>query len=469
MLFNSIHFCIFFPLITVCWFLLPFRFRNFFLLSASYFFYMCWKPEYVLILLLSTVIDYTAALKMESADDSQRKKLLLLSICSNLGLLFLFKYYNFFSTNLRALIPSLDLPHFRLLLPIGISFYTFQTLSYTIDVYRKKQSPEKNFIRFALYVTFFPQLVAGPIERSGNLLPQFSEIHRFSFDNLKAGILQMLRGFFKKIVIADNLAVFVDHVYKSPSSENGLTVALATVMFAYQIYCDFSGYSDIAIGSARILGFSLMKNFNRPYIATSIRDFWKRWHISLSTWFRDYLYLPLGGKSEGIIHLRNILAVFLLSGIWHGANWTFIVWGAMHGLFYLCWPVSESGEKPLIRKIPLIFLTFLLVNLSWIFFRSPDLASAITAVSIIMNFNDWSISGLLSSVNETDIGLNRFYFCLLLMPLLELYQFLEDKESCRNFILRLPLFVRLIFVYSAVYLLITAGLFDSREFIYFQF
>ncbi|MCE7945771.1 MAG: MBOAT family protein, partial [Chlorobi bacterium CHB1] len=304
MLFHSLEFIIFFPVVVAIYFLAPLRFRQFFLLLASYYFYMCWKAEYAVLILLSTGIDYVAALHMHKT--------------SGRGNIF----YEF--------------PLFDILLPVGISFYTFQTLSYTIDVYRSEKTPERNFIKFALYVTFFPQLVAGPIERSTRLLPQFDHEHKFDANRVVSGLRLMLWGFFKKLVIADRLALYVNEVYNNPADYTGLPVIIATYFFAFQIYCDFSAYSDIAIGAARVLGFDLMKNFRQPYLAQSIGEFWKRWHISLSTWFRDYLYIPLGGNR--VSRLRwyvNLMAVFLISGLWHGANWTFVVWGALHGSYFV--------------------------------------------------------------------------------------------------------------------------------------
>ncbi|CAN5908465.1 hypothetical protein BH23GEM7_BH23GEM7_20090 [soil metagenome] len=362
MLFNSLQFLFFFPVVVALYFATPHRFRWTLLLAASYYFYACWKPEYLLLIIASTLVDYGAALGMgAAATQARRKAFLALSLGSNLGLLFAFKYFNFFNESARALFDQFNLfygvPAFDVLLPVGISFYTFQTLSYTIDVYRGQREPERHLGIFALYVSFFPQLVAGPIERSTRLLPQFFEKHEFSADRVSSGLRLILWGFFKKIVIADRLAIYVNEVYGNPAGFDGPTLLLATYFFAFQIYCDFSAYSDIAIGAARVMGFELMQNFRRPYFARSIHEFWQRWHISLSTWFRDYVYIPLGGNRVPFWRWYvNLFAVFLVSGLWHGANWTFVVWGGLHG-FYLVFSlmtrnVRDRGWEALGRLLP---------------------------------------------------------------------------------------------------------------------
>ncbi|MGE0267487.1 MAG: MBOAT family protein [Candidatus Omnitrophota bacterium] len=331
MLFNSFEFLLFFPVVAFVYFVLPFRFRWPWLLLSSYYFYMCWKPEYVVLIILSTLIDYYIGLSMaEAKNRTHAKHLLTLSIICNLGVLFAFKYYNFFNASFRELFSHFNIfynvPSFKVLLPVGISFYTFQSLSYTIDVYSGKRPAEKHLGLFALYIAFFPQLVAGPIERSTHLLPQLYKKNHVDYQRVTDGLKLILWGLFKKIVIADRLAYFVNYVYNNPAGGHGYYILIATYFFAFQIYCDFSGYSDIAIGSAQVMGYELMENFKRPYLAQSIPEFWKRWHISLSTWFKEYLYFPLGGNRVPVLlWARNILVVFLLSGIWHGANWTFFV------------------------------------------------------------------------------------------------------------------------------------------------
>ena len=303
MLFNSLQFVVFFPIVIILYFIIPHNKRWILLLIASYYFYMCWKVDYIILIMISTLIDYVCSNKMSKINEKpKRKKWLLISIFSNLGILFGFKYFNFFSQNIQTLFDNynifFEMPFFNVLLPVGISFYTFQTLSYTIDVYNNKTTAQKHLGVFAVYVSFFPQLVAGPIERSNHLLPQFFKKHDFNYLRVKAGFQKMLWGFFKKIVIADNLAILVDGVYNNVDNYSGLTLIVATIFFTFQIYCDFSGYSDIAIGTAKVMGFELRENFKRPYFSKSIREFWQRWHITLSTWFRDYVYIPLGGNSH---------------------------------------------------------------------------------------------------------------------------------------------------------------------------
>lgn len=388
MLFNSSEFFLFFPVVVATYFLLPFKSRVWFLLAASYFFYASWKIEYLGLILFSTFIDYWVSLKISSSQEkAKRKSWLYLSIFANLGILFVFKYFNFFIENASELLNQLGLnyssPIANLLLPIGISFYTFQSMSYSIDVYHNKVTPERNFGVFALYVSFFPQLVAGPIERANRLIPQLKIEHNFDYKKVVSGLKQMLWGFFKKLVIADNLAQIVDLIYTTPNEFGGALLLLGTFCFAFQIYCDFSGYSDIAIGAARVLGINLMENFNVPYLSKSIPEFWKRWHISLSEWFRDYVYIPLGGnRVSATFFAANILIVFTVSGLWHGANWTFVIWGCLHGLFYLLY----NHLKRFYDNIPnfiKILLTFHITALCWIFFRANSLGDAFFIVKSV--------------------------------------------------------------------------------------
>ncbi len=348
MLFNSIEFLLFLPVVVLLYYALPHRYRWGLLLAASYYFYAAWKLEYLVLIIASTLIDYYAGLRM-GAEEHQRKrrKFLYLSLAGNLGMLLGFKYFNFFSDSVRVALEQFnifaDTPHLEFLLPVGISFYTFQSMSYTIDLYRGERDVERHLGIFALYVAFFPQLVAGPIERSTHLLPQFRERVTFDYGRTTSGLRLILWGFFKKIVIADQLALFVQQVYGSPGEWSGPAVLLASYFFAFQIFCDFSAYTDIARGSARIMGFDLMENFNRPYFSRSIREFWARWHISLSTWFRDYLYIPLGGNR--VVKWRwyyNLMVVFVVSGLWHGANWTFVAWGFLHGAYLVLGIVTQD-------------------------------------------------------------------------------------------------------------------------------
>lgn len=403
MLFNSLGYLVFLPTVVCLYFLTPDRFRWILLLAASYFFYASWRVDYLALIIASTVVDYGAALAMGREPDRRgRRKWLLLSLAVNLGLLFTFKYANFAAGSLRVAAEQLgvtiDLPMLEVLLPVGISFYTFQTLSYSIDVYRGARGPQRHLGKFAVYVAFFPQLVAGPIERSMRLLPQFDEHHVFDWKRIKGGGQLILWGLFKKLVVADQAAIYVDAVHADPSGQSGLTLLLAAYLFAFQLYCDFSGYSDIAIGSARILGFRLMENFRRPYVAQSVRDFWRRWHISLSTWFRDYVFIPLGGSRAAVPRWAlNILITFAASGLWHGANWTFIVWGLLHALYYLprlVWPRRAPDESGVVaagrllpspRELLQIASTFSLTTLAWVFFRSASVPEAIARLGRILS------------------------------------------------------------------------------------
>lgn len=395
------------------------------LLVASYYFYMCWEPIYLILILITTLINYYCGIKIsETESPSRRKYYLSLAVASTLGILFFYKYFNFFNENFRHIFSHYNLfygvPAFRVLLPIGISFYIFQALSYSIDVYRKDKEPEKHLGIFALYVSFFPQLVAGPIERSTHLLPQFYRENDFDYQRVSDGINLILWGYFKKLVIADRLSIYVAAAYNNQMSHSGLTLFVATLFFSVQIYCDFSGYSDIAIGCAKIMGYDLMENFRRPYLSASVREFWRRWHISLSSWFKDYLYIPLGGNR--VIMWRwhyNIFVVFLLSGLWHGANWTFVIWGALHG-FYLIFSLWSKDyrekiaayinltQRPVLHRNLKIVTTFSLLIFSWIFFRANSINDAFDIINKILTFRGplFMASNLVSSA---------FAFCFLMV------------------------------------------------------
>lgn len=473
MLFNSLSFCLFLPVVVLAYYLIPQRFRWVLLLAASYFFYMCWNPYYVVLILLSTGVDYWAALKMEKAEEQkQKKKFLMLSILVNLGLLLFFKYYNFFAGTLNDIFLASGsaprVPLYDILLPVGISFYTFQTLSYTIDVYRGKRQAERHLGIFALYVAFFPQLIAGPIERSTSLIPQLKQSIAFIPENFSKGMCLIIFGLFKKVVIADRLAVYVDFVYSAPAVVLPGTMAVACLFFAFQIYCDFSGYSDIAIGSAKLLGIDLMENFRRPYFARNLQDFWSRWHISLSTWFRDYVYFPLGGnKCPKFRTSLNIMAVFAVSGLWHGANWTFVVWGLLHGVFLL---ISKfgSGLKPVkwssmsfgrIHVFVSVLLTFIFLCISWVFFRSGSLSEAITVLGKLTQITDFKPNFEKHSI----LGI----FGLAVLLLVEIKQeYFADKFS---FMSRGTPFFNYVIYPVVIVLILTIGVFDGSQFIYFQF
>lgn len=483
MLFNSIEFLIFFPVVVAVFFALPQRFRQVFLLAASYYFYMCWKAEYAILILVSTLIDYVAALRMgKTTEKSARKKYLILSLAANLGILFAFKYANFFNESIRAVLQQFNIfygfPGFDWLLPVGISFYTFQSMSYTIDVYRGEKEPERRFTTFALYVAFFPQLVAGPIERSVRLLPQLDRTVRFDYDRLISGLRLMLWGFFKKVVIADRLAIYVNQVYNSPGEYQGFTLLLATYFFAFQIYCDFSGYSDIAIGTARIMGYDLMLNFRQPYFSQSISEFWKRWHISLSSWFKDYLYIPLGGNRVSKPRWYfNLLAVFLVSGLWHGANWTFALWGFLHG-FYLVFSIWTQKARealagllkidrfPLLQRGLKIFLTFHLVCFAWVFFRANSVAEAFLILRNLLRL-DFSPAGL-AAINVA-LGWGELLIALGSILLLEVYHLLERTGRLKILVLGQPRTFRWAIYYALILGIVFFGVFNHTEFIYFQF
>jgi len=475
--FNSFQFLIFLPAVLILYFSIPFRFRWMFLLASSYYFYMCWKPEYVILIIISTLIDYYAGLQMGKTNQkAKRKKFLILSLCSNLGILFGFKYFNFFSSELHNALNHLNIfydePVFNILLPVGISFYTFQTLSYTIDVYRGNKTPEKHLGIFALYVAFFPQLVAGPIERSTSLLPQFRQRHSFDYERTCSGLKLILWGYFKKVVVADRLGATVNMVYGNPSGFHGPVLLIATYFFAFQIYCDFSGYSDIAIGVSRIMGYRLMENFKRPYFAQSLTDFWKRWHISLTTWFKDYLYIPLGGnRVNTLLWCSNIFIVFLLSGLWHGAKWTFLVWGGIHGVALL---ISRFVKKPLaalyklpflhaipifVRKAIHIVVTFHIIIFAWIFFRANSLSDAFIIIR-----NMFHKSSHVFALDHPDM-----IFKLSVITFLLLSECAQSKIDLGKMFKTFPIYIRWNLYYVFMIFIVLFGEFNSLQFIYFQF
>lgn len=396
MLFNSLEFVLFLPLVFVVYWFIPTRharYRCIFILIASYYFYMSWNAKYVFLIFLTTFVSYFSAIALEKASDNvSKQRIVALSAIVSIGVLFFFKYYNFFAVELCSLMAKLSInvsPYtLKILLPVGISFYTFQTLSYVIDAYRGKITAERDFIKYATFVSFFPQLVAGPIERSENLLPQLNCNQKFEYDLATDGIRQMTWGFFKKLVIADNLAVYVDKVYSNPHAFEGFSLVLAVLFFSIQIYCDFSGYSDIAIGTAKLFGIKLMNNFASPYFSTSLKEFWGRWHISLSSWFRDYLYIPLGGnKTSKIRYCCNIMVTFLISGLWHGANSTFVMWGGTHGVALiierLLMPKYRFSNRVL--KVISGLAVFSFCAMAWNIFRAKTMHDAFYIFSNMTN------------------------------------------------------------------------------------
>ncbi len=472
MLFNSLHFALFFPIVTLGYFLLPPRLRWIWLLAASCYFYMAFVPLYLLILVFTIVVDYVAGLMIEGAQGRQRKVFLIASLIANIGVLSVFKYFNFFNDNLAHLARLLDwnysISNLALILPIGLSFHTFQSMAYTIEVYRGNFKAERHFGIFALYVMFYPQLVAGPIERPQNLLPQLRATWTFDYVRIVDGLQLMAWGFFKKVVIADRLAVAVNAVYDKPWLYSGFPLLLATWFFAIQIFCDFSGYSDIAIGAAQVMGHKLMTNFRQPYFADSVTEFWKRWHISLSTWFRDYLYIPLGGNRKGAAReYFNVLVVFLLSGLWHGANWTFVIWGALNGLFIaaerFAGPAAESGRW---HKIVRIFFTFNLISLGWVFFRAKNVTEAFYILrNILPGFIGPDLLNLMRHV-----GWSRVLLGCALIFFLEAIHLLQRRTGIRRELRARPALVRWAVYCCGVMSLLMLGDFASaQQFIYFQF
>ncbi len=481
MLFNSLHFLVFFPVAVCVYFALPHRWRWIWLLGCSYYFYMAWKPVYVLVIWLLTAIDYVAGLAIGGAKSLGKRRLFLgLSLASNLTLLFTFKYFNFFNESIESLFGWAGYVYEPVLLdvvlPLGVSFHTFQALSYTIDVYRGRQEPERNLGRFALFIAFFPQLVAGPIERAWHLLPQLVVRQEVDYERVTSGLKLMAWGFFKKVVIADRLAVYVNDVYDSPTRHTGLQILVATYLFAYQIYCDFSGYSDIAVGAARVMGFELTVNFRRPYLAQSVRDFWRRWHISLSTWFRDYVYLPLGGSRAGATrHTLNLAIVFLVSGLWHGANWTFVVWGALHGLYVIVglWtaPVrtriaaATSFESiPRLARVVRTLVTFHLVLVAWIFFRAATVGDAVTMLGRIFSAFEPAAGIALRGFDAVELWLS-----LVSIVALEAVHLFQERRSVGRAIAARPAWFRWTLYFAVVLIILLFGRFDERQFIYFQF
>jgi len=451
------------------------------LLASSYYFYMSWKAEYVILIIISTLIDYFAASQIYKRKKIHVRKLFLgLSLFTNLGLLFAFKYFNFVSDSIREFLGLFSIqfnaPILHVLLPVGISFYTFQTLSYTFDVYNKKIKPEKHLGIFAVYVSFFPQLVAGPIERAKDLLPQFLKNHRFEYLRVTNGLKLMLWGFFKKLVIADRLAIIVDTVYNDPTGYTGFPLILATVFFAFQIYCDFSGYCDIAVGAAQIMGIKLMDNFKRPYHATSISDFWRRWHISLYSWFKDYIYIPLGGSRVSIPRWYfNLFIVFFISGVWHGANWTFILWGSLHGFYLIFANITRNFRTLIVKKIGLlkfpkihhllkVGITFSLVCFSWIFFRSNSLSDALYTITHMFSGLSLNFSGI--NIGTNWMGLLIAFGSILFMEIIHLFQ---THIGMRHFLSSKPVWLRWATYAIIIFAILLFGIFENKQFIYFQF
>jgi alginate O-acetyltransferase complex protein AlgI len=482
MLFNSIDFAVFLPIVFIgYWFVTKnnLKVQNLLIVIASYVFYGWWDWRFLSLILFSTLVDYTVGQKLKNeAKPIKRKMLLWTSILINLGFLGFFKYYNFFLDNFITAFSffgsEFEANSLKIILPVGISFYTFQTLSYTIDVYRRKLEPTNNFIAFAAFVSFFPQLVAGPIERATNLLPQFFEKRIFDYSKAVDGLRQILWGLFKKVVIADNCAEFANLIFNNSADYSGSTLALGALFFTFQIYGDFSGYSDIAIGTARLFGFNLMRNFSFPYFSRDIAEFWRRWHISLSTWFRDYLYIPLGGSRGGtFIKVRNTFIIFTVSGFWHGANWTFIVWGALNALYFLPLLLTNSNRSnletvskgkylPSVKEMLLMLLTFMLTVFAWIFFRAENLDHAFSYISEILSSSVFEIPKF--------AGMRKALVIIILVVLFMLIEWVgrEWQFAIQNLGLYWKRPLRYAMYYTIIFSIFWFGG-KEQQFIYFQF
>tara|TARA_B110000444_G_scaffold171883_1_gene160656 strand:- start:829 stop:2250 length:1422 start_codon:yes stop_codon:yes gene_type:complete len=473
MLFNSTSFAIFLPIVFIIYWSLKNKhliYQNLILLISSYIFYGWWDWRFLSLIALSTVVDYLVGIQIDKAESKKTKRnFLLISLIVNLGLLAVFKYFNFFITSFEEMLNSLGLPFdtwtLNIILPVGISFYTFQTLSYSIDLYKGKIKHTNDFISFAAFVAFFPQLVAGPIERASHLLPQFIKKRKFNYQIAISGISLISYGFFKKLVIADRLAIYVNNIFSDIENANTLSLLLGIIFFSFQIYADFSGYSLIARGSAKLLGFDLILNFNKPYLASSITSFWKRWHISLSTWFRDYLYIPLGGnRVSQLRNYYNLIIVFLLSGLWHGANWTFVIWGALHAFYLIIYLQYKKTFNPkltenLFRKFINILTVYSCVTFAWIFFRANDLNHAMIYINKIIEF-DFSLNLVQISAEKGPLNL-ALSLCVIILLYVSylLPKNLSFKKTSSY----------LLFNLIIILIITLIGVNGKTEFIYFQF
>jgi alginate O-acetyltransferase complex protein AlgI len=440
---------------------------------------MAFVPVYILILGITIVIDYTAAIYLERVIGPRRTAIMVVSIVATCIVLFIFKYFDFFTGSFVGLAGvlgwNLTNPSLNIILPIGLSFHTFQSLSYVVEVYRGHQRAERDFTNYATYVMFFPQLVAGPIERPQNLLGQFREYHAFEYPRIVSGLKRMAWGFFKKLVIADRLALYVNDVYAYPTSHNGLQLTIATIFFAYQIYCDFSGYSDIAIGSARVLGFKLMENFDRPYSSLSVAEFWRRWHISLSTWFRDYVYFPLGGsRVDPLRRARNILITFGISGLWHGANWTYLLWGLLNGTYLIIGWITEPltstvfrflrlRESHALRRAIMLASTFVLTCGAWVLFRANSVSDAWHI------YTHWTRGWSWHEIATEHFSLKHLVLAIAAVLALEIIQYVNHRVALDWKVSQMPTLIRWPAYVSFVFLVLLLGVFRSNQFIYFQF
>ncbi len=484
MYFNSLDFAIFLPIVFILyWFVTNknIKLQNSLVVIASYIFYGWWDWRFLSLIVFSTIVDYTVGFNLGKQLNQQKRKLLLwTSIIVNVGLLAYFKYFNFFIDNFSSAFSFLGYGitnnSLNIILPVGISFYTFQTLSYTIDVYKRKLPPTKDLIAFSAFVSFFPQLVAGPIERATHLLPQFYSKREFDYDKASDGMRQILWGLFKKVVVADNCAEIANYIFNQSSDLNGSTLILGALFFTFQIYGDFSGYSDIAIGVSRLLGFDLMQNFNYPYFSRDIAEFWRRWHISLSTWFRDYVYIPLGGSRGGLkMKIRNTFIIFIVSGFWHGANWTFIVWGALNAIYFLPLLLTNNNRTnidtiasgkffPSIKELLNVMLTFSLTVFAWIFFRAESVLQAINYIKGIFGYSLFE-----APILDQDLKLIPTIFFTLLLVVIEWIN--RDKkyalESLSSGVMRYSVLRKAVYITLIFVIFVFSG--GEQEFIYFQF
>lgn len=496
MLFNSLDYAIFFPVVVFLYFIFPKKVRIYWLLAASYYFYMSWNRKYGLLLLFTTAVTYFDGIilnrleQQENNESKQKEKIVVFSsVVVNIALLIYFKYTNFIIESVNALLSraghSVSFRTFDIILPVGISFFIFQSIGYVIDVYRKDVEAEKNFFRYALFLSFFPQLVAGPIERSGNLLRQLKTPCDFDADNAKDGLLTIAYGFFMKIVVADNISAVIDPIFETYTEQSGMALFFAVLLFAFQIYCDFNGYTQIAIGSARVLGIKLNKNFDTPYMGCSIKDFWRRWHISLTSWFRDYLYIPLGGSRKGKLRKQiNTLIVFFCSGLWHGASWNYVLWGLWNGLFSvledILSPFYEKTVKILkldkekfMYKICQRIFTFLLVDFTWLFFRVNSVRDSFSILSkIAKDFRlEWLLNFEFFRLFEDTRQMVVLIVSLIIVFALDklIYKKTAVKEAVfsQQFVFRwlIYILIGIILLYWGVY---GTG-YEQTQFIYFQF
>ena len=478
MLFNSLHYLIFFTIVVISYYLIPHRYRWVFLLAASYYFYMSWKVVYAFLIMASTISVYAAGIYIEKQKDPPNKKRVLIStLLFNLGILFVFKYFNFFNDSMGIVLSKFNIfyeaPTLRLLLPVGISFYTFQAISYLVDVYRGETAAEKHFGRFAVFISFFPQLIAGPIERAKDLLPQFYEKHEFEYQRATDGLKLLTWGLFKKMVIADRLAIYVNQIYNSPGDYGGTHVIAATVLFAVQVFCDFSGYTDIALGSAQVLGFRLTNNFNRPYSAKSVSEFWRRWHITLGSWLRDYLYNPIlvNKRDWGKKALYGSLFItFVVCGLWHGANWQYVIFGALHGVMISFEIVTKKGRKKLKKIVPKIIydnvsmvLTFSFICFTFIFFRANTMSDAFLMINSIINVDFTNLDIAIPQMTRINL-----LVAFLSIAIMESVHIIKKRVQLRAFIAQKPFMFRW-GLYSAMISYILFFRSAAIEFVYFQF